>query len=87
MNTETKHIGLNQHRLSSNQLERRFAEHWDDLNKRGDTLAWILNRFDSRGAQRKGHVSARDADVAASVIQWLGSPVGQGFLAEVKEAK
>ncbi len=32
---------------------------------------------------RPGEITQRDATVAASVIQWLGSHVGQGFLAEV----
>lgn len=34
------------------------------------------------GATR-GVVSDRDELVAATVIQWLGSPVGQGFLRDV----
>jgi hypothetical protein len=30
-----------------------------------------------------GEVTDRDREVAATVIQWLGSPVGQDFVAEV----
>ena len=30
-----------------------------------------------------GDVTPRDAEVAATVIQWLGSPVGQRFVKEV----
>lgn len=80
-----KHTGLNTHRLASNPREMVFAKLWEDQNKRGDTLAWILNSFDSNDLQRKGPVSERDAQVAATVIQWLGSPVGQAFLEQASE--
>lgn len=46
-----------------------------------DTLAWILGH-----GGEKGEVSQRDAVVAASVVQWLGSPVGQSFVEGVLEA-
>jgi len=86
MKTELTHEGYSSHRLKSNPHERIFAEKWKDINTRGDTLAWILYTFNSQdGRQEKGFISERDASVAASVIQWLGSPVGQSWLQEVQE--
>ncbi|MGI0076015.1 MAG: hypothetical protein ACREAU_01245 [Nitrosopumilaceae archaeon] len=34
----------------------------------------------SAEANRAIPISARDAQVAVTVIQWLGSPIGQAFL-------
>jgi hypothetical protein len=89
MKTESIHTGYNAHRLKSNPTERIFAEKWEEINTEGrDILAWILNTFSpTDGRQIKGVVSERDAEVAASVIQWLGSPVGQSWLQEVQELK
>jgi len=66
--------GLNVNRIHSNPEEKRIAEAW---NKQ-DVLEWILG-----GGVRAPNVSERDRDVAASVIQWLGSPVGQQFLSSI----
>lgn len=73
--------GLQHHRLKDNPEEKRFAEAWDRLNDSDDHLAFIL---DVRGdAYRVTSPSAKASDhvLAATVIQWLGSPVGQSFLA------
>ena len=86
MKTEFKHEGYSSHRLKSNPHEKIFAEKWEEINTEGrDTLAWILNTFSEYdGSQMKGIVSDRDMRVAASVIQWLGSPVGQSWLQDVR---
>jgi hypothetical protein len=34
-----------------------------------------------------GEVTNRDREVAATVIQWLGSPVGQSFVKECQQQK
>ncbi len=78
-----KNEGISLNRINSNPLEHRFAVAWEELNTdevghlngRG-TLDYMLsptNRPD-------GEVAERDRVVAATVIQWLGSPVGQRFL-------
>lgn len=58
-------------RLKDNPEERRFAKAWDKAN----VLRYLLG---------DGIVpvdpTEQEAVVAATVIQWLGSPVGQGFL-------
>lgn len=72
--------GLHVHRLTREPEEKRFAEAWDATNRLGHTLAYLLHTGDQGGA-RPPDPSDRDHDVAATVVQWLGSPVGQSWLA------
>lgn len=72
------HVGLHPYRFEGNPLEERFADSWKKMNEDGRVLEYILS-LDNRPEP----VSLRDEIVAATVIQWLGSPVGQGFLREV----
>jgi hypothetical protein len=67
--------GLHTYRFDQNPEEKRFAKAWEKNNP----LAWLL---DERPMQtgRPPEPSERDQIVAATVIQWLGSPVGQDFL-------
>ena len=79
-----KNKGKNQYRFKQNPIEKIFAELWDNMN------TGIAGRIDGCGVldyimaedpnNPKGEVTDRDRVVAATVIQWLGSPVGQGFL-------
>ncbi len=64
--------GRNQHRLESNPLEKDFIEAWEKLNN-GRTLELILHE----------EPTERDKEVAATIIQWLGSPVGIDFIDDV----
>jgi len=77
-----KYEGRWQHRFKDNPLEKRFAKKWQEQNKYGHTLEYLLTNEINK---RDGNVSQRDRQVAATVIQWLGSPVGQSFLSEVLE--
>lgn len=77
-----KNKGLHQNRFESNPVEKIFAKGWDGLNKQSNTLDYLL-------AEKINHptfdeVSNRDRVVAATVVQWLGSPCGQGFLTEMR---
>jgi hypothetical protein len=69
------HVGKSSNRLhpaADNPREVAFAMEWSDMNdhkKCKPTLAYLLDGF-----------SDRDAEVAATVIQWLGSNVGMCFL-------
>lgn len=76
--------GLHPYRFHDNPEEQRFAEAWLKETKPAmgtGILAYLLNS----GAQnfRPIDPSERDQVVAATVIQWLGSPVGQGFLRDL----
>ena len=76
-----KHEGINSHRLKQNPRERMFANAWAKEAPR--TLGYILC-----GQDRNRHeFSQRDAEVAATIIQWLGSPVGTAFVEEVIQEK
>ena len=77
------HNSLHPDRLSR-KPEMVYAEEWKRHNERrsginrGYTyLEWILC---PSSQQYPGPVSERDAQVAASVIQWLGTNVGLGFI-------
>jgi hypothetical protein len=74
--------GFHTHRFRDNPEEQRFAEAWSKLNAVGRNVDYLLDA--SRADQRfTPEASEREARIAATVIQWLGSPVGQGFLRDL----
>lgn len=79
---KTKHTGLSTHRFRDNPEELRFAEAWSKQNDHGGTLAYLLDPAHG-GRGRPPEPTDREHVVAATVVQWLGSPVGQSFLAEL----
>lgn len=79
-----KNKGLHMHRLQKsrgNPDEVKFAAAWEEKNERGAVLAYLLQPGSQSG--RPPDPSDRDVTVAATVVQWLGSPVGQAFLQEL----
>ena len=82
-----KHLGLNWSRLTREPLELAFARVWDRYNTRPNrdgrqALDYLLAEDPN---EPRDEATDRDRQVAATVIQWLGSAVGQGFLIEVQE--
>jgi hypothetical protein len=78
-----KNKGKSQHRFKNNPAERIFAEVWEERNS-GKYSQPLLNYLLAEDNNRPmGEVTERDQMVAATVIQWLGSPVGEGFLQDV----
>jgi hypothetical protein len=79
------HEGLHTNRLRvrENVLENKFAEAWEKENSRSDghDLLDYLLALDNNNP--RGEFSQRDATVAATIIQWLGTHVGQCFLRDV----
>ena len=71
--------GRYEYRLKDNPMEQRFAEEWKKQETVGHTLEYLLS---SRINEREA-VDEHDQEVAATVIQWLGSPVGLAFLEDV----
>lgn len=77
----------------TNPRERAFAEEWNRINT-SDPLGWsLLDRMVDENQEHSiepGYggswdrmvqsCTERDHMIAATVIQWLGSNVGQGFL-------
>ncbi|MBE3143813.1 MAG: hypothetical protein IMZ61_07815 [Planctomycetes bacterium] len=84
-----KNKGLHQYRFKDNPLEEAFALAWDQINR-----SYVDNKLDGRGTldyllakncnDPRGEVTPRDREVAATVIQWLGSPIGQSFIQEIQ---
>jgi DNA-binding transcriptional LysR family regulator len=75
-----KHVGRHAHRLAREPREAAFAEEWAQQNTlvplRASTLAYLLSD-DDHFVPEPTQAQATDA---ATVIQWLGSPVGWSFL-------
>lgn len=83
----TKHEGIAPYRKADNPRERIFAEEWDRQNNppnnQPGTLQWLLH---SNGSRVDGNpCSGEEIKIAATVIQWLGSPVGFSWLTQVME--
>lgn len=70
--------GLRTYRFEKNPHERAATELWDIHNNQSNLLSYILG-----DGQRHGIVSERDELVAATLMQWLGSPVGRNFLRDL----
>jgi len=85
MTATIKHKGIHQNRLNlnRNQLERDFAKAWEEMNAVNSEGYSALDHLLSENNNNPTMSSQRDASVAATVIQWLGSGVGQGFIADV----
>lgn len=73
-----RHIGLKPHRFADNPTEKAFSDAWKRENDQGQLLEWLMGDGNHRAP-----VTERDEIVAATVIQWLGSPVGKHFLESV----
>lgn len=78
--------GANSHRYKENPLEKAFAEKWQDANT--GPMGRVRTNLDylmdpSNRGEPNPPLSDRDWLVANTVIQWLGSPVGQNFIRDV----
>lgn len=74
-----RHRGRNTHRLAQNPMEQRFADQWEKINEHpGQCLNYLLG-----DGNRPGQATPDQEELAATVIQWLGSPVGRAFLRDV----
>ena len=74
------YVGLRAHRFKDNPEEKRIAKAWQEKN--GNLLAHILDERPDQGGSPPDP-SKRDRVVAATVIQWLGTPVSQNFLEDL----
>lgn len=76
-NVSPDHQGLHSRRYVNNPIEKVFALQWQQENDRQHTplLAWLLG-----DGTKPSPIDEREASVAATIIQWLGSPVGADFL-------
>lgn len=81
-----EHVGMFSGRTKHNELERAFAEAWqaDNSNPAG-TLNILLGTetCPATGGTFPAYITQRDATIAATVIQWLGTNGGKSFLQRV----
>lgn len=98
MPRELRHVGLNPTRQNGTfpqaVRERAFAERWAEENDRGagNMLELLLMGLDDRGPMavegphgripRPPRLTQRDATIAATLIQWLGTNVGFEFVCQ-----
>lgn len=76
--------GPSQYRFKDNPLEEEFAKAWEKENTRPIGGKNILEYI---AGGPNGVVSERNRVVAATVIQWLRSPVGQSFIRDMMKLK
>jgi hypothetical protein len=84
---DSKFKGKSFRRTEREPLEKSFAQAWERTNTlRGSasTLAYLL---DPEHPHAPADPSERDWEVASTIVQWLGSPVGQAFLEEVMDPR
>lgn len=71
--------GLHEYRFKDNPHEQIASELWAKRNVLPDLLG-----DGSYGG--RVHPTDREYQVAATLVQWLGSPVGRSFVRELQEA-
>jgi len=82
-----QHVGLYPYRLerSDADLERMFMQEWQTENERSDLLRWLLTPPTSNLCPDT--ITQDRATVAATIVQWLGSPVGYEFVCRVLRSR
>ena len=79
--------GYNSNRLSSNPREKVFLEVFNN-EFMGCTRDGLLATLKQNGLDIPfATISDEEERIALSIIQWLGSPVGQAFLDRVQETE
>ena len=79
--SKIKHSGRSPHRLKSNPKERVFLESWQKEQKQNHELQWLLCASYDQNVQERD-ITQEEATCAATLMQWLGSPVGSCWLDE-----
>ena len=74
-----------EYRFQDNPKEKEFHDKFKgmfDLDYTNSLLlsAIIFGWDDDRQSYPKEYLTEREEDICLNLIQWLGSPVGQGFL-------
>lgn len=73
----------NEYRFKDNPKEKEFHDKFKDMftfsNSAHKTLSAIIFGWNDRYIPNE-RLTEREEDICLSLIQWLGSPVGQSFL-------
>lgn len=83
-----KHEGLSTNQLNSNPREQVFAKAWKQINDPPYPVVSVpleLLLCSNGDGNINRDLSQIEATTAATVIQWLGSPVGWEWLNETME--
>ncbi len=82
------HESVNIHRFSREPLEENFVRKWRELNKNcmTDELEYKHLYYLLSLGHDLSDITDRDIQVAETVIQWLGSSVGQSFIRSVEQS-
>jgi hypothetical protein len=70
---------LKQHRFKINPLEEHFVDEFLKENSEANDMNFIVFGQKPDSNIPKDYLSEREEAIVISVIQWLGSPVGQSF--------
>lgn len=76
-----KFLGKSLYRFEKNPKEKVFSNEWIELNRGKYSMIEML--LSSDGGKTPAQVNEHDELIAATVIQWLGSPVGYSWLIEI----
>ena len=74
-----------EYRLKENQKEQEFHDKFKEMFELSNTTrnslsAIIFGWKDASQNYPEKFLTEREEDICLNLIQWLGSPVGQGFL-------
>jgi hypothetical protein len=74
-----------EYRFKDNQKEQEFHDKFKEMFERDNmtnkTLSAIVFGWENdRQNYPKEYLTEKEEDICLNLIQWLGSPVGQGFL-------
>lgn len=69
-----------EHRFEKNPQEKKFVYEFLKQHNQSVDPDLIVFGHPNNSMSPKDYLSDREKDIVISVIQWLGSPVGQSFL-------
>lgn len=88
MFSENKFVGFNSHRLKEgdeyHKKEVDFVETFHEDTYYENVEKIVFSTEDQYPHYPKSNLTNRELKIVMSTIQWLGTPVGQGFLEKVK---
>lgn len=77
---------LKEYRFKNNPKEKLFVDVFLKDHANGDDMDFIVfGQTEGIGFSPNDRLTEREESIVISTIQWLGSPVGQGFLNQVNE--
>lgn len=75
--------GYKTYRHESNPKEKELHDKFlKNYNRNGHEMDLMVFGHDSQSSRPNDYLTDKEKKIVLSTIQWLGSPVGQGFLRE-----